>query len=80
MLGKIIEIIDNQVFIKLDIDINNQTNLINLHVVFEDEENKIVGEIVNIGQDKMIVNIVGELKDNKFLPGFSRWKNIFWIF
>ncbi len=71
MLGKIIEIIDNQVFIKLDIDINNQTNLINLHVVFEDEENKIVGEIVNIGQDKMIVNIVGELKDNKFLPGFS---------
>lgn len=71
MLGRIIEIIDNQVFIKLDIDINSQTNLINLHVIFEDEVKKIVGEIVNVGQEKMTVNIVGELKDNKFLPGFS---------
>lgn len=71
MLGKIIEIIDNQVFVKLDIDINSQTNLINLHVIFEDETKKIVGEIVNIGQEKMTVNIVGELKDNKFMPGFS---------
>ncbi len=71
MLGKIIEIIDNQVFIKLDIDINSQTNLINLHVVFEDEQKKIVGEIVNIGQNQMTVNIVGELKNTIFLPGFS---------
>ena len=71
MLGKIIEIIDNQVFVKLDIDINNQTNLINLHVVFDDEVKKIIGEIVNIGQEKMTVNIVGELKEDKFFPGFS---------
>ena len=69
MLGKIIEIIDNQVFIKLNIDINNQTNLINLHVVFEDNTKKIIGEIVNVDQEKMIVNIVGELKNNTFLPG-----------
>ncbi len=71
MLGKISEIIDNQVFIKLSIDINNQSNLINLHVVFEDDSKKIVGEIVNINQTQMIVNIVGELKNNVFLPGFS---------
>ena len=70
MLGRIIEIIDNQVFIKLDIDINNQTNLINLHVIFEDDIKKIVGEIVNVGQDKMTVNIVGDLKDYSFFPGF----------
>lgn len=71
MLGKIIEIIDNQVFVKLDIDINNQTNLINLHVVFDDDVKKIIGEIVNIGQEKMTVNIVGELKEDNFFPGFS---------
>ena len=78
MLGRIIEIIDNQVFIKLDIDINNQTNLINLHVIFEDDIKKIVGEIVNVGQDKMtvnvnqtkmIVNVVGEINNNIFTPG-----------
>ncbi len=71
MLGKIIEIIENQIIIKLDIDINNQTNLINLHVVLEDDLKKIVGEIVNVNQEKMTINIVGEIKDNKFLPGIS---------
>lgn len=71
MLGQIIEIVDNQVFIKLDIDINNQTNLINLHVIFEDEMKKIVGEIVNTNQTQMIANIIGELRDKTFLPGFS---------
>ena len=48
----------------MNIDINNQTNLINLHVVFEDNTKKIIGEIVNVDQEKMIVNIVGELTIN----------------
>ena len=56
MLGKIKEIINNQVFITLSIDINNQSNLINL---------------VNINQTQMVVNIVGELKNCTFLPGFT---------
>ncbi|MCI8347515.1 MAG: ATP-binding protein [Bacilli bacterium] len=71
MLGRIIEIVENQIIIKLDIDINNQTNLINLHVILEDDSKKIVGEIVNVNQEKMSINIVGEIKDNKFLPGIS---------
>ncbi len=71
MLGNIVEIIDNQVFVNLSIDIDSQTNLINVHVIFEDESKKIVGEIVNVNKQQMVVNIVGEFKDNKFLPGFS---------
>ncbi len=71
MLGNIAEIIDNQVFIDLNIDISNQTNLINLHVIFEDETKKIVGEIVKVNKQQMVVNIVGELKEKNFLPGFS---------
>lgn len=71
MLGKIIEIVDNKVIIKLDIDINNQPNLINLHVIFEDENEKIVGEIVNVDQEKMAAIIVGEIKNNNFVQGFS---------
>ena len=71
MLGNIVEIIDNQVFINLNIDISNQTNLINLHVIFEDETKKIVGEIVKVNKQQMVVNIVGELKEKNFLPGFS---------
>lgn len=71
MLGKIQEIINNNVLVKLAIDINNQPNLINLHVVFENQNKKIVGEIVNINQEILKANIVGEIKEDTFLPGSS---------
>ena len=71
MLGKILKIIDNQVFLKLAIDINSQTNLINLHVIFEDDNQKIVGQIVNVDQEQMVINIIGEFKNNEFYPGIT---------
>lgn len=71
MLGKIQEIINNTVLIKLAIDINHQPNLINLHVIFENEDQKTVGEIVNVGQEILKANIVGEIKDGNFSPGSS---------
>lgn len=69
MLGSIIEIIDNYVYIKLGIDITQQPNLVGLHVVFEDGRKKVVGEIANTNREKMTVIIVGEIKDNNFIPG-----------
>ena len=71
MLGKIEEIQDNQVKIKLDIDITEQPSLVNLHVVFDDGSKKIVGEIANTDKQHMTVNVVGELEDNSFIPGAS---------
>ncbi len=72
MLGNIIDIENNIVTIKLAIDITTQTNLINVHVVFEDDNQKIVGEIVNIGIDNAKISIVGEIVNNRFLPGFTK--------
>lgn len=72
MLGNIIDIENNIVTIKLAIDITTQTNLINVHVVFEDGDKKIVGEIVNIGIDTAKISIVGEIENNNFLPGFTK--------
>lgn len=46
MLGNILEIGDNSVVVELAIDINEQPNLVNLHVVFEDNNKRVVGEIV----------------------------------
>ena len=72
MLGKIDEIIDNTVTIRLAIDISTQPSLINLHVVFEDGgKRKVVGQIVNCTLTIMTVNIVGELNENGFVPGAS---------
>lgn len=72
MIGKIIDINDSNVFVKLDIDITNQTNLVNIHVIFEDGNSKIVGEIRSISLDKMKIAIVGEIRDNRFVPGFIK--------
>lgn len=72
MLGKIEEIIDNNVIIKLSININEQPNLVNLHVVFEDGTNRrVIAEIANVNQEKMIATIVGDINNNIFTPGAS---------
>ena len=70
MLGTILEIVDNSVILKLAFDIAEQPNLVNLHAVFEDgTERKVVGEIANTTKEKMIINILGEIVDNRFIPG-----------
>lgn len=72
MLGTIEEIIDNSVTIKLSIDINEQPNLVNLHVVFDDgSDRKVVAEIANVNQTRMIANVVGEINGGRFTPGAS---------
>lgn len=71
MLGSILEIVDNRVLVKLSIDINAQPNLVNLHVVFENNGKKIIGEIVNVTQTVMTTIIVGEMKQDVFVPGVS---------
>lgn len=71
MLGNIKEIIENTVIVKLTIDINQQPNLVGLHVVFEDDKKKVIGEIENVDQEKLTANIVGELIGERFVPGAS---------
>lgn len=72
MLGKIIKIEGNRVTIKLDIDITTQASLMNLHVIFEDGNKKIVGEIVRIDQEHFDIDLLGEIIDKTFLPGFYK--------
>ena len=70
MLGKIDEILDNQVKVKLDIDITEQPNLVGLHVVFDDgTDRKKVAEIVNADKVYLYANLVGEINGDNFIPG-----------
>ena len=71
-IGVIDEIIDNSVTVKLSININEQPNLVNRHLVFEDDsDKKVVAEIANVNQERMIANVVGEISNNYFTPGAS---------
>lgn len=72
MLGKIIDINKNIVTVSLDIDITNQASLTNLHVIFEDENKKIVGEIISASKDNLQISVLGEIKENKFIPGLTK--------
>lgn len=69
MLGNIIEINDNKVTIKLSIDINSQPNLVNLHVIFEDKNKRLVGEISKITKELMFIDVVGEIENKIFISG-----------
>ena len=70
MLGKVEEILDNQVKIRLDIDITEQPNLVNLHIIFDDgSKKKIVAQVVNVDRTFMYANLVGEINDGVFTPG-----------
>ena len=72
MIGKIFSIEENFVYVKLGLDVSNQPNLINVHVVFTENDTKIVGEIVNIDKDICKIAIVGEIINNKFIPGINK--------
>lgn len=71
MLGTISEIVDNNVIVKLTIDIFQQPNLVDLHVVFEDGNKIIIGQIDSANKQELKISIVGEIQNNRFLPGNS---------
>ena len=69
MLGNIIGVDENTVLINLNIDLNRISNLINLMVIMESEDKKIIGEIINIKSNIAYVNLLGELRGEKFVYG-----------
>lgn len=69
MLGNIIGIEENTVLLKLNIELDKFENLINIHVIMEDEKRKIIGEITDIKNGIAYINLLGELINNKFVFG-----------
>ncbi len=70
-IGKIISIDGNMVTVKIEYDIFNAGNLMNIHTIFDDGRNKIVGEIVSVDSEVLKIGIVGEIVGDKFIPGVT---------
>lgn len=69
MLGKVIKIDENIIDVKLDINEDKQSEIINKHIVFESKNNVLVGEVLSLDNGVARILLVGEFYDNKFLPG-----------
>lgn len=69
MLGSIVGIEENLVLIKLNIDLDKFQSIMNLHVILDDEKNKIIGEIVDIRENMAKINLLGEIINGKFVFG-----------
>ena len=66
MIGKIVSIKDEVIYVNLTINIYEMPNLIGLNVTFD---NRYIGEINNISQTIAEVSLVGEINNNVFIPG-----------
>lgn len=72
MFGEILYISDTVAHIKIPEGTPVATNLMNMHVVFEDDKKKILGEVEDISKDIIKVHFLGEIVNGRFLGGVIR--------
>ena len=66
MVGKIVYISNTLAHIELE-EVNS--NLMNMHVIFEDNGRKIIGEVEDIDNNKVTIHFLGEIINDKFIAG-----------
>ena len=69
MLGKIVRIIGDVVRIQLVVNLYELDNLMGKNVIFQENNFKIVGEILEGDSTYLDINLVGEIVQNKFIYG-----------
>lgn len=72
MFGKIIYLTDNLAHIEIPEGTPVAENLMNMHVIFEDDNKKIVGEVADIDSKVVKVRFLGEVVNGKFIGGVIR--------
>lgn len=72
MLGKVVYISDNEAHVKINEGMNIVTNLVNIHVILEDEEKRVLGEIVDVSDNLLKIGLLGEYVGNVFYSGVIR--------
>lgn len=72
MLGKIVYINNNIAHISIPSNTSISANLINMHIIFEDNMKKILGEIEDISPQIIKARFLGEIEGNRFIGGVIR--------
>ena len=71
MFGKILDIDENIVLIENKAKAI-ESNLLNVHVIFQEGTRKVVGEILKIDLEKFTIKLIGEIKDTYFQAGILK--------
>lgn len=69
MFGKIKYISDNTAVVEINKDGNLVSNLMNLHVVFESNGDKLLGEVKNVDENSAKIELLGEFVGTRFIAG-----------
>lgn len=72
MLGKIVYIGNSEAHVAVDKESKLSENLMNMHIVFEDKDKKILGEVEDVSEELIKVHFLGEFEGDKFLGGVLR--------
>ncbi len=72
MFGKILYISNTEAHVETPKDGSMSTNIMNMHVIFEDEKKKILGEVEDTGSDIIKIRFLGEITNGKFVGGVIR--------
>lgn len=72
MFEKIVYISDHGASVKLVDGANLSVNLMNLHIIFEDDKKKILGEVDDLDDGIVKIRFLGEIVNGKLLGGTIR--------
>lgn len=72
MFGKILYISDTEAHVAIPSDGAISTNLMNMHVIFEDDKKKILGEVEDISDQIIKIRFLGEFSNGHFASGVIR--------
>ena len=72
MFGKIVFISDTEAHVKIAAEGGLNTNIMNMHVVFEDGDKKVLGEVEDINDEIIKIRFLGEITSGKFIGGVIR--------
>ena len=69
MIGKIKSLFADSITIELTVDITTLGNILSLHVIIEDQQRKLVGEVTEVSKTEAKVQLIGEITNNVFHAG-----------
>ena len=72
MFGKILYISDNIAHVENKMNRDVAADLMNIHVIFEAKEQRILGEVVELNDEVVKIKFLGEYQEKKYLNGVLR--------